>query len=185
MNLKEYLSSYRAKGGFTANEAQVLCIPFPLQKGWKEKYANTSINSKQLELLILCMDRKSFSKARKEAKEIVKQLALKAIKSPKKQIMGDVFEPRMPTRHITTEFIKSNEFLVSYEWRRVRIMALKKHGSRCQCCGASPSTGAVMNVDHIKPRKTHPSLALDINNLQILCDQCNHGKGNWDQTDWR
>lgn len=42
-----------------------------------------------------------------------------------------------------------------------------------------------MNVDHIKPRKTHPHLALDPSNLQVLCDVCNHGKGNWDKTDWR
>jgi 5-methylcytosine-specific restriction endonuclease McrA len=63
--------------------------------------------------------------------------------------------------------------------------ALKKYGPRCQCCGATPATGAVMNVDHIKPRKKWPSLALDVNNLQILCHECNHGKGNWDDTDWR
>ncbi len=76
-------------------------------------------------------------------------------------------------------------FLFSYEWRKLRMQALKKHGAKCQCCGASPATGAVMNVDHIKPRKTHPELALDINNLQVLCHECNHGKGNWDMTDWR
>lgn len=79
----------------------------------------------------------------------------------------------------------SREFLLSFEWRRVRMEALKKYGPRCMCCGASPATGAVMNVDHIKPRKHFPHLALDINNLQILCEQCNHGKGNWDRTDWR
>lgn len=81
--------------------------------------------------------------------------------------------------------VNSDKFLESYEWRRVRMEALKKYGARCQCCGASPADGAVMNVDHIKPRKLFPQLALDVNNLQVLCHECNHGKGNWDMTDWR
>ena len=62
---------------------------------------------------------------------------------------------------------------------------VSEYEARCQCCGNSPKTGAVLNVDHIKPRKKYPELALDINNLQILCEECNHGKGNWDETDWR
>jgi hypothetical protein len=82
-------------------------------------------------------------------------------------------------------YAKSNDFLKTYEWRKVRMEVLKKHGARCQCCGASPKEGIVLNVDHIKPRKLFPHLALDINNLQVLCAECNHGKGNWDQTDWR
>ena len=77
------------------------------------------------------------------------------------------------------------DFLQSFEWRRLRMEALKKHGAKCQCCGATPQTGAVMNVDHIKPRRLFPHLALDLDNLQVLCHECNHGKGNWDQTDWR
>lgn len=81
--------------------------------------------------------------------------------------------------------VSSNEFLSTYEWRKLRMQAFKKYGSKCMCCGATPATGAVINVDHIKPRRLFPSLALDINNLQILCHECNHGKGNWDQTDWR
>lgn len=81
--------------------------------------------------------------------------------------------------------VRSIEFLSTYAWRKVRMEALKKHGPVCQCCGASPATGAVMNVDHIKPRKLFPELALDLDNLQILCGPCNHGKGNWDATDWR
>lgn len=81
--------------------------------------------------------------------------------------------------------VTSDAFLSTFEWRRVRMEALKKYGPRCMCCGATPATGAVMNVDHIKPRKKWPSLALDVNNLQVLCHECNHGKGNWDQTDWR
>jgi len=81
--------------------------------------------------------------------------------------------------------VASDAFLSTFEWRKVRMEALKKYGPRCQCCGATPANGAVMNVDHIKPRKKWPSLALDVNNLQILCHDCNHGKGNWDETDWR
>jgi 5-methylcytosine-specific restriction endonuclease McrA len=81
--------------------------------------------------------------------------------------------------------VTSKEFLSTYEWRKVRMEALKKYGPVCQCCGTTPSHGAVMNVDHIKPRRLFPHLALDVNNLQVLCHECNHGKGNWDQTDWR
>jgi hypothetical protein len=79
----------------------------------------------------------------------------------------------------------TDAFLDSYEWRRARMAALKLQGARCQCCGATPADGARMNVDHIKPRKLFPHLALDQQNLQVLCNECNHGKGNWDMTDWR
>lgn len=82
-------------------------------------------------------------------------------------------------------YLASREFLESFEWRQLRMKALIMHGRKCSCCGATPETGAVMNVDHIKPRKFFPGLALDIDNLQVLCHECNHGKGNWDQTDWR
>ena len=33
-----------------------------------------------------------------------------------------------------------------------------------------------LNIDHIKPLKTHWNLRLDINNLQILCKDCNKFK---------
>lgn len=88
-------------------------------------------------------------------------------------------------RKNTATNVNSDAFLMSYEWRRVRMQALTKYGARCQCCGATPADGRVMNVDHIKPRRIYPQLALDIKNLQVLCDVCNHGKGNWDMTDWR
>lgn len=82
-------------------------------------------------------------------------------------------------------FVATDEFLESFEWRRVRMLAIKKYGAKCMCCGVTPAEGAVMNVDHIKPRKKFPELALNMDNLQILCHDCNHGKGNWDMTDWR
>lgn len=102
-------------------------------------------------------------------------------KAPKKKRS----RPYRASKSSGNTFVSSDAFLSTYEWRRVRMEALKKYGPRCMCCGATPANGAVMNVDHIKPRKLWPSLALDVNNLQILCHECNHGKGNWDQTDWR
>lgn len=77
-------------------------------------------------------------------------------------------------------FVKSNQhdFYKSREWRELRFDALAKYGHKCVSCGASPSTGAILHVDHIKPRSRFPDLQLDINNLQILCDDCNIGKSN-------
>lgn len=86
---------------------------------------------------------------------------------------------------LKVEDVTSDLFLESFEWRRLRIKALQINGRTCQCCGADPSNGAILHVDHIKPRKFFPELALDINNLQVLCNECNHGKGNWNFTDFR
>jgi hypothetical protein len=81
--------------------------------------------------------------------------------------------------------VVGDEFLRTFAWRKLRMQAIKRYGRVCMCCGATPGTRAVINVDHIKPRRLFPQLALDPENLQILCHDCNHGKGNWDQTDWR
>jgi hypothetical protein len=81
--------------------------------------------------------------------------------------------------------VAETDFLLTYEWRRLRMEVIKERGARCECCGATPRDGIRINVDHIRPRRLHPALALDKANLQVLCEACNHGKGNWDQTDWR
>lgn len=122
----------------------------------------------------------------KEVK-LVKTLKKVSKKGKKKDAAITTFKRKLNLPKIlpSTPSVVSNDFLSSYEWRRLRMQALKLHGAKCQCCGATPSTGAVMNVDHIKPRKLFPNLALELSNLQVLCHECNHGKGNWDMTDWR
>jgi len=83
---------------------------------------------------------------------------------------------------------KSNlpsDFYKTPEWRALRYKAFEKNGNACQCCGASPKTGAVLHVDHIKPKSIYPDLAFDVDNLQILCEDCNLGKLNLYETDWR
>ena len=94
---------------------------------------------------------------------------------------------RVPSGSIKVEGVdvSSKDFLSTYAWRNLRIKALNLYGRKCMCCGDTPENGAVMNVDHIKPRKHYPELALDIRWLQILCGACNHGKGNELETDYR
>lgn len=79
---------------------------------------------------------------------------------------------------------KKENFYNSKEWRALRYEAFKIHGRQCLCCGARPPQ-AVLHVDHIKPRSLRPDLELDINNLQILCEDCNLGKSNKDSIDYR
>lgn len=100
-------------------------------------------------------------------------------------VLKKVSKKKKQSKLLESNVVASSDFLHTYEWRKLRMEALKLHGAKCQCCGATPATGAVMNVDHIKPRKLFPELALSLENLQVLCGDCNHGKGNWDQTDWR
>lgn len=87
----------------------------------------------------------------------------------------------------TNEFITSNDFLKTYQWRSLRQKVIRNNQKRCSCCGIAPdkNNSIYLCVDHILPRKTHPELALSIDNLQVLCNECNHGKGNKDSTDWR
>lgn len=81
---------------------------------------------------------------------------------------------------------RSDEFLLSWEWRTLRYRVLQKHDRRCMCCGATPDDGVtVLHVDHIKPRSKYPAQALNPENLQVLCHICNQGKGAWDETDFR
>ena len=69
-------------------------------------------------------------------------------------------------------------FLISDAWRALRLEAIKKYGSACLKCGKAATRRSPINIDHVKPRKYFPELALDINNLQPLCARCNKRKGN-------
>lgn len=99
-----------------------------------------------------------------------------------------VVEPPKPMRSAT-----GYQSLVAYlgtpkgkaQWRSVRFQAIKLGGSRCALCGAGPANGAVLHVDHIKPKSRFPELAFDLDNLQVLCEDCNLGKSNRDCTDFR
>ena len=96
---------------------------------------------------------------------------------------------RNPKSKITKA--QKSDFYKSWEWRTLRMEALKDRGSRCECCGATPEHMDMSGlptkicVDHIQPISLYWHRRLDRTNLQILCDECNQGKGAWDETDWR
>jgi len=156
-----------SNGGWNSSQLAALGVEWPPQRGWINRLVERELSQEQIKTFIrLGLDHRS-KKAERRA-------------SAKKERSN-----RKAARKATVTREIPDAFLQSYEWRRVRMVVLKRDGAKCRCCGATPIDGRVMNVDHIKPRKHFPQLALDLNNLQVLCDVCNHGKGNWDETDWR
>lgn len=76
----------------------------------------------------------------------------------------------------------TKEFLLSKEWKNIRNQGRIIYGCICVRCGVD--AGKEICMDHVKSRKFHPELALDLKNLQPLCSGCNFGKSN-DDTDYR
>lgn len=76
-------------------------------------------------------------------------------------------------------------FYESEAWQQLRYQTLLRFEGRCMACGCRPHRGNSIQVDHIKPRSKYPELELEPSNLQVLCRDCNFGKGGWDETDWR
>lgn len=93
-----------------------------------------------------------------------------------REILKDYVVPRRK------KVVGGKTFYTSREWLHLRYAVIQKYGRKCMCCGA---TNKKIHVDHVKPRSKFPELELVIGNLQILCEDCNLGKGAWDQTDWR
>lgn len=90
-----------------------------------------------------------------------------------------------PNSELYDTFDKSRAFYSSAPWRFVRYQVLREAKGCCQCCGKRASFESPLHVDHIKSRHRYPELSLDVKNLQVLCEDCNFGKGVDDETDWR
>ena len=87
------------------------------------------------------------------------------------------FEPEDKWNPDHIAFCRSKNFYRSQKWRNLRLKALAK-SNICTGCGRSPKDGVVLHVDHVLPRSIYPEYALVLGNLQILCEDCNLGKGN-------
>jgi len=98
------------------------------------------------------------------------------------QAKATIIELRNALGRVNSKRSKGNDFYKSEAWREVRYRVLKRHGRICALCKV---TDSVFHVDHIKPRSKFPDLELNESNLQVLCADCNLGKSNKDDTDWR
>jgi len=61
---------------------------------------------------------------------------------------------------------------------RLKVQVLMRDGAICRLCGSPPNTGAILHIDHVIPWSKGGETILE--NLQVLCAECNLGKGNFD-----
>jgi 5-methylcytosine-specific restriction endonuclease McrA len=196
MNVLQYLQkkySMAVPTAITNAEAKIFGIPTPLTRGWLAKHGSTEITPEMNRKLISAMEKRGKHKSQKTkrlAKAGVDALIGKSgpVTIIKANMPRNISVTKAPAQY-RGPYIdpNSDEFLQSYQWRTLRFDVIAKYGNACQCCGATPNAkqGIAINVDHIYPRRTHPHLALDMSNLQILCNVCNHGKSNRHAIDFR
>lgn len=94
-------------------------------------------------------------------------------------------------REVVSSWVLDPEFYNSRAWLKVSFEAKVKNRQRygghneCELCHRRRPEVKSFHTDHIEPRSLCPERALDPTNLQVLCDECNIGKSNRDNTDFR
>lgn len=85
-----------------------------------------------------------------------------------------------------SNFLKSPDFYKSRAWLELRYDVLRAYGGVCSICKRRASPGNPIQVDHIKPRASgDPASILRFSNCQVMCRDCNQGKGTRYVDDWR
>ncbi len=88
--------------------------------------------------------------------------------------------------YISSEEQKCKKFdYYNKDFRKLRLDVFQRDGEKCGKCGATPEKGLSLTIDHIKPVSKYPELAMDVNNLQVLCWECNQTKSNLNCNDYR
>lgn len=144
-------------------------VPWPPPNGWLKALMAEALERSGSEILHSpAPSKKPSGKQAKRKKRLLRQA----------HQMRAKFEP-----------IRSREekdaFYFTWEWKKLRMQAFERDGRRCVCCGATPADGIRLVVDHIKPLGEFWSLRLELSNTQVLCNDCNMGKGNWLHKDFR
>lgn len=175
--------STTGQGGWNAKQLSLLGLTYPGAKGWKKTVIGNSYPEETIETFLALKGRKKPVQSRLPKSEKTKNKELK--KSILTLSKMEKLMSKAKARCTDYDYIVSNAFLKSYEWSQARYSAIVASKGKCVCCGKSPEHGIYLCVDHIKPRRLFPELALKLNNLQVLCNECNQGKGNWNTMDWR
>ncbi len=78
-------------------------------------------------------------------------------------------------------------FYKSKDWEAIRLEVLDRDNYECQECKRQgrvytdhhdPEKHKRLDVDHIKEIETHPELAMELDNLEVLCVRCHNKKHN-------
>ena len=72
---------------------------------------------------------------------------------------------------------ETRQFYSSPEWNLLRDQVIREADHLCSECGELIQYKEDITVDHIRPRSKYPDLALERQNLRVLCRSCNSRKG--------
>ena len=170
----------RGKGGEDSAlyRTTVECLWLRPAKGFSPLLGRAEYRSPSSEGLVM---NKKKSKRQKHKERFINSLKVKAMKLEWVNQSSKYSDSELAQ----ILFFQSDSFLFSPEWRALRLEAIARYGTTCAKCGREPSDKYPVNIDHIKPRKFYPQLALDIENLQPLCGPCNKEKANKPPVNYR
>lgn len=180
------------KGGYSKGQVKLGQI-WTCRQSWKSALVGMNIGDDQWAGFVALGKKK---RKRAKAKQIVNAMSTpdgwewkpEAKDMPAAKFKGKLSKNRgknKAKRQIVSKSADS-DFYESREWWTLRARVIASYKAMCMMCGRNPvEDGIKLHVDHIKPRSKYPELSLDFNNMQLLCHECNIGKGNKDDTDWR
>lgn len=76
-----------------------------------------------------------------------------------------------------TQYIKDDTMIKFYrtkEWRQLRNIAMQRDNQECQRCKRNGKHSKGETVHHMIEVKVKPTLALNLNNLETLCNTCHN-----------
>lgn len=173
----EILAKRSSKNGWKAKTLSEWGIRWPAPEGWRAKLiANYEKETGQLFRRRLIPGESE--DARREEIQAAGMDVVHTLRSEKqKKFMAEVKKKKDQSKPLDRGW----GFYDTKAWLRIRYNILRILGNNCLCCQAPGSN----HVDHIKPRSKYPELELDPRNLQVLCHDCNKGKSDEDETDFR